>query len=172
MRGKVLSAAFCFLILVFCGVSLTACGVVPCAWIKLDMEGYVYYSTYMYPGSNAHISYYESEEAYEEEQTSFTETYLLKITFFPRILGPGEFDGEKVTTVDVGDKYCRMEVTINKQNGYYDANKKVYLNDEALTPTDTYDCEYFVQYGFDNFKPVRGNPNGQFNHFINKIAYK
>ena len=170
MRRKVLSAAFCFLILVFCGVSLTACGVVPCAWIKLDMEGYVYYSTYMYPGSHAHIVYYESKEIADAD--TYETQYLLKITFFPRILGPADVDGERMTTVDVGQKYCEMQVEINKQNGYFDENKKVYLNGAALTASRTYDCEYFVQYSFENFKPVRGNPNGHFNNFINKIEYK
>ena len=69
-----------------------------------------------------------------------------------------------------------MTVIINKlpENSLYSPSKKVYLNGELLVSNPEYDysSDAIVSWMFDNVPFVRGNPNGQFNEFINKLEYK
>ena len=172
---------FNFVALAVSLLSLTLClsgcifdNVVPCAWVKLDMEGYVYYRANMYASGGNHIELYESQEEFD---SMFPQT-LIEIVFYPRILGAYDTEDEgRVTTVDVSrPNQVSMTVIINKlpENSLYSPSKKVYLNGELLVSNPEYDynSDAIVSWMFDNVPLVRGNPNGQFNEFINKLEYK
>ena len=154
----------------FCSV-LSGCGVVPAAWVKLDMSGYVVYTSNMYSSGGDHIYLYNTKE--EAEADRYKAAYLMSIVFYPRILGADILvDGKNTTTiVDISGAYS-MQITINKTKSLYDANKKIYLNGVELQPAtrDDYDVLLFLY--FNNFTLVRGNPGGQANGFINMIKYE
>ena len=171
---KFLTLTLALMCFAFCGLLCACENVVPCAWVKLKADGYIYYSSRMYPGSDYHIQLYESEEEFHEQ---FKQD-LLTINFYPRILGADDTADEvRVTTVDV-TKPNDVEITVvvNKiaPNSLYSPEKHVYLNDEVLVadPEYTYDGSSIISWTFRNVNLVRGNPGGQFNHFINVIEYK
>ena len=68
--------------IMFC-VILSGCGVVPAAWVTLDMEGYVIYTSHMYPSGGNHIYLYASEE--EASADTYRSDYLMYVVFYPRI---------------------------------------------------------------------------------------
>ncbi len=151
-------------------ISLYGClGYVKCAWVALDMDGYILYTTNMYSSGGNHIYLYESEEDALDDH--YHAAYMLSIVFYPRIMGPDTINGIKTTTVDIGSKYT-MDVHINKNSSIYAQEKLVYLNDEALTYTNKYDYDTLLCLSFENFKFVQGNPKGKINNFINLVAYK
>ena len=180
MKKKLLNIAFALAFIVTCGICFASCGVVAAAWVTLDMDGFVRYTTEMYPG-RYHIMLYDSKETFDND--TYRTDYLLAITFYPRILGPdfsetANEDGSVDRTVVDISGYCDMEVVIPIDSAIYSANKKVYINGEALTPTSTNGLDgedaVLVSYMFKNIKPklVRGNPGGRANGVLNKIEYK
>ena len=171
MKKKILSIAFAMAFMITCSFCLASCGVVPCAWVKLDMEGYVIYTTHMSP-AYGHIFLYENEEAAQND--TYSSNYELEIDFDPRILGPDVSVPieERTTTVDLSKGYCEMKVYIRKAGNTYGAEKHVYLNGEALTPTSTYDSESLLILDFEDINLLRGNPGGHRNDIINIIEYK
>ena len=54
----------------------------------------------------------------------------------------------------------------------YGADKKVYLNGVALTPTTTNDWDELLCLNFENISLERGNPGGHANDVLNHIEYK
>lgn len=169
MKRKIFFALAFIMLVAACASMLSGCfGVVPCAWVTLDMEGYVRYSTDMYGSVNGHICLWEDAETAQND--TYNANYLLKIQFYPRILGPDSINDTQTTTVDISGEY-EMIVTINAS--IYSDSKHVYLNGEQLTPSSSYDGSvYFKQFTYSNFGLVRGNPNGHINNFINTIEYK
>ena len=170
MKKKILSFIFAFALVVSGCLCFSSCGVVPCAWVKLDMEGYVYYSSDMYGTTADHIYLYESQEIAASD--THRVQYLLSINFYPRILGADTVNDERTTTVDISKKGYSMHVTIDKDE-MYSPEKKLYLNDVALEPTTSnIDGAYLVFFTYENFTFVRGNPGGRLNGKVNKIEYK
>ena len=177
MKKKVLNFVALAVSMLSIALCLSGCifdSVVPVAWVKLDMEGYVYYTANMYASGGNHIELYESQAEFEE---MFPQT-LIEITFYPRILGADDIeDVGRVTTVDVSrPNQVSMQVVINKlpENSLYSPSKGVYLNGQLLVSNPEYDysSDAIVSWMFDNVPLVRGNPNGQFNNFINMLEYK
>lgn len=163
---------FCFaLLLLTCGIFLTGCfgSVVPCAWVRLDMDGYIYYSSNVYASGGDHIYLYETEEDAEGDKHHVN--CILSVVFYPRILGADTVNGVRTTTVDVSAGYS-MTVNVYKKKSLYSADKKVYLNGEQIEASNTYDSEYLRCLTFENFTLTRGNPNGHFNEIVNVIEYK
>ena len=156
---SVLSAA------IVCGCSVTAC-----AWVRLEADGYVYYSTSMYASGGDHIYYYEKEE--DAADDAYHTNCALTVVFYPRILGPAEVDGVKTTTVDLSDKYYSMTVYIYKSKATYSPDKSVYLNGAVLEPENVYETDNLLSLSFENFGLERGNPGGRLNGKINVIEYK
>lgn len=171
MKKKIFSFIAFAVSLLSLALCLSGCfeSVVPAAWVKLDMEGYVYYTANMYASGGDHIYLYETEA--EAEADTYHTDYSIAVVFYPRILGADTIEGERTTTVDISSNYS-MNIYINKSKSVYSATKKVYLNDQELPATRTDDLEYLLCLSFENFTFVRGNPNGQFNEFINKLEYK
>lgn len=170
MKKKFFSVAIALVCILVCGVCLSGCifeSVVPCAWVRLDMEGYIYYSATVYGGD--HICYYENAE--DAENDRYHANCSITVTFFPRILGADTVDGVRTTTVDISRSYSMM-VYVYKNKSIYSAEKKIYLNGQELQYSNVNDLENLVCYTFDNFTFVRGNPNGQANGFVNTIEYK
>lgn len=165
-RVPFIISTICLFIFAIC---LTSCGVVPCAWVKLDMEGYVIYTTHMYSSGGEHIYLYESEEMAEDD--TYHSNYMIAISFYPRILGPDTIEGQRTTTVDISSE-SEMHVYINKNTSIYSPTKKVYLNGTPLEPTRFDDLSNLLCLTYIDFGLVRGNPNGQINNFINTIEYK
>ena len=151
-------------------VSFTACngisGVTPCAWVSFDNEGYVYYTANVV---GDHIIFYENEA--DAEGDTFHSNYAVCISFSPRILGKDERNGVVCTTVEV-TKNNSMTVYIKKDKSTYGADKKVYLNGVALTPTTTNDWDELLCLNFENISLERGNPGGHANDVLNHIEYK
>ena len=168
MKKHFFSLSLCLCFALCISFVLSGCGVTPCAWVKLDMEGYVYVTSYVYPG-HGHILLYEDQTTCEED--THRTNYKIMIEFFPRCLSH-DVDDWDVALVDVGDKYCEMHVAINK-TAYPDyATRKMFMNGTELTPSAVQDESslYFLTY--NNFSPVRGNPNGQRNDVVNILEYK
>jgi len=170
MIKRLLNYMVAFMCVLISSICLFAgCGsVVPCAWVKLDMEGYIAYTSYAYPG-HGHILLYENED--DSKNDTYTTNYAINIEFLPRILGADTVNGIKTTIVDISS-YSEMAVYINKNKSVYDSDKKIYLNDKALTPTLTNNFDTLLCLTFDNLALTRGNPGGKFNEFINVIEYK
>ena len=169
MKNKVLSIICALICMMTCSACLTGCGmVVPCAWVKLDMDGYIVYTANMYASGGDHIYLYESEEDAADDR--YHAAFSIAIVFYPRILGADTVDGERTTTVDVSSWYS-MTVYINKNKSVYASSKKVYLNGEVLTPTNTSDLESLLCLNFEGFSFVRGNTDGSFNGYVNSIVY-
>ena len=177
MKKKIFNFVAFAVSLLSLALCLSGCifdSVVPCAWVKLDMEGFVYYRSNMYASGGNHIELYESQEEFD---SMFPQT-LIEISFYPRILGAyDDEDAGRVTTVDVSrPNQVSMQVVINKlpENSLYSPSKGVYLNGELLTSNPEYDysSDAIVSWIFDNVPFVRGNPNGQYNHYINMLEYK
>ena len=171
MKKRFFNISLCFCFALIICFALSGCGVTPCAWVKLDMEGYVYITSYVYAG-HGHIYLYEDEETFQADE--YHTDYKIMIEFYPRCLSH-DVDDWDVALVDIGDRYYSMQVYINKSNLPNYNNMKMYLNDTALTPTTIYGAEednplYGLYY--ENFTFVRGNPNGQENGFVNKLVYK
>ena len=145
---------------------VSACGVVPVAWVSLQTEsGYVTYTSDMYGNTGAHVYLYEDDTR---------ENKLMEISFYPRILGHEERDGVETTLVDITNTYA-MYITVYKTNtnSIYSADKEIYLNGEKLTAErsdDTYAS--FKSMEYHNFGLIRGNPNGRINDVVNYIEYK
>lgn len=172
MKKKILNSLItlvCIFSFCFC---LTGCfgeSVVPCAWVKLDMDGYIVYTANMYASGGDHIYLYETEEEAAEDR--YHANYLVSVVFYPRILGADTIEGIKTTTVDISSNYS-MTIYVNKTRSAYSAEKKVYLNDEEITSSQVDDLDVLLCMTFDNFTLVRGNPGGRMNNFVNKIEYK
>lgn len=169
MNSKILTFIGSFMIVACCCFCFSAC-VAPTAWVKLDMEGYVYHTTQMYASNIQHIYLYNSEAESVADADSRV-NYLLAIEFFPRILGTEVVNGEKTTLVDIASG-ADMQVTINKSASLFSTSKKIYLNDVALEPTSIQDLSTLYALTFKNVSLTRGNPNGKINGFVNKIQYK
>ena len=169
MKRRFLCAIYCLLFVIIGSFSLSGCGVVPCAWVSLDMEGYVYYSSDMYANVRSHIYLYESKAVAEAD----SDDYMMTITFSTRILGADNMvDGiYTTTTVDISSP-CSMYVNIYKNKAVFEENKKIYLNGVELVASDIYNDTNLRRYTFDNIALTRGNPNGQVNGVINMIEYK
>ena len=150
--------------------SLVACdgGVVPCAWVTLDAEGYVVYTSYVYATSHGHIQLWESEE---DANAQFGTEFIM-ITFYPRAMGSETVNDVRTILVDIGDNYLMMSVSINKTKASYDPNKRLYLNGELLTPTRVNDLDTLLFWEFESPKLVRGNPGGRANGYVNHLEYK
>lgn len=166
-----LCKSFLFVISLFaCVVIMSSCifdSVVPCAWVKLDMEGYIYYSSNMYASGGDHIRLYESEEHANQQYAN----PLLSIVFYPRICGAMDIDGVRTTTVDISSNYS-MTIYVTKTESAYSPEKKIYLNGEQLEPSNVDDLDTLYCMTFEDFTFVRGNPNGHLNNFVNTIEYK
>lgn len=150
--------------------SLVACngGVVPVAWVALDADGYIVYTSYMYATSHGHIQWWESEE---DANAQFGTEFIM-ITFYPRACGADTVNDVRTILVDVGDSYLMMSVSINKGKASYDPNKHLYLNGEMLTPTRINDLDTMLFWEFESPKLVRGNPGGRSNGYVNHLEYK
>ena len=167
MKKRFLSFLLSF-IFVLGGISLSGCfgSVVPCAWVKLDMVGYIYYTSYVY---GDHIYLYENEENFSNDK--YHADYELCVHFFPRILGADTVDDVRTTTVDISKNYS-MIIYIIKDKPLYSTEKNIYLNGEKLIPVQIDDLDTLLCLTFENFTLVRGNPNGSFNNYVNTIEYK
>ena len=167
MKTKRLSIVFALICLVACSVVLSACGsVVPCAWVRFESDGLVYYTSDMYGQTGDHIYIYETQEDADAKD------YAITVRFDPRILGLDTMNDVKTQTVDIS-KWHDMTVIIYKsKTDTYSSSKKVYLNGTALTPSTTSDLDSLVSYTFKNVNLVRGNPNGKINGYVNVIEYK
>ena len=172
MKKRIFNFIFAFICIFAFTFCLTGCfggGVVPCAWVKLDMEGYIVYTSNMYSSGGDHIYLYENEE--EASDDTYHSNYELSVVFYPRIMGADTVDGERTTTVDISSYYS-MNIYINKSKSVYSASKKIYLNDQELAYSQIDDLETLLCLTFENFTFVRGNPNGHINGFVNKLEYK
>ena len=150
--------------------SLIACeNVVPGAWVKLDMDGYVVYTSNMYASGGDHVYLYDDEETAKDDKHHAN--YNMAIVFFPRILGADTINDERTTIVDISSWYS-MTIYINKGKEIYEEGKKIYLNDEELTASHVDDLDVLLCLTFEDFTFLRGNPNGQLNNVINRIEYK
>lgn len=144
-------------------------GVVPCAWVRLNMEGHIYYSSNMYASGGNHIYFYENDA--DAEGDTYFSNCALTIVFYPRILGADTVNGVKTTTVDISSDYS-MTVNVYKGKSIFSDSKKVYLNGEELQPSHSYESSVLLALTFNDFTLTRGNPNGHFNEFVNVIEYK
>ena len=170
MKNRLLCFAFAVICVFSCAFAFSACeNVVPCAWVKLDMEGYVYYSSNMYASGGHHVYLYENQEASAAD--TYRAGYMMAITFYPRILGADTIEGVRTTTVDISRWYS-MTVYISKSSSIYDEGKHIYLNGEVLEASQTDDLSSLLCLSFEDFSFVRGNPGGTLNNFVNVIEYK
>lgn len=162
-----------FVFLVSICVCLVACagGVTPVAYTRFVPEGaqYVYYSSDVYGLEHGQIEVYKDED-------EFNATYAVTdISFsFGRCLGADTLDDTKYTLVDVSKKKVDLTVSINKQSEVYSADKKIYLNGEALTPTSTWEGDILLCLTYEGVTAfVRTNPNGKIDSSkVNTLEYK
>ena len=170
-RGSV-KRIIVFVLLVSICLCLVACGtgVTPVAYTRFVPEGeqYVYYSSDVYGLEHGQIEVYKDED-------EFKATYAVTdISFsFRRCLGADTLDDNKYTLVDVSKKVY-LTVSINKQSEVYSADKKIYLNGEALTPTSTWEGDILLCLTYEDITAfVRTNPNGKIdNSKVNTLEYK
>ena len=161
-----------FVFLVSICVCLVACagGVTPVAYTRFVAEGaqYVYYSSDVYGLEHGQIEVYKDED-------EFNATYAVTdLSFsFGRCLGADTLDDNKYTLVDVSKKVY-LTVSINKQSEVYSADKKIYLNGEALTPTSTWEGDILLSLTYEDLMAfVRTNPKGKIDSSkVNTLEYK
>ncbi|MBQ7467223.1 MAG: hypothetical protein IJS74_04075 [Clostridia bacterium] len=171
---KKIFAVFMLMTLVLAG-SLTFAGcasVVPGAWTKLKVDGgLVVYTANMYSSGGPAIVYYENPD--DATGDRYYVNCAISISFYPRIMGKDERNGENTTIVDLSEKQA-MSFSVSKTSEIYSPDKSVYLNGEKLTPetNGSSDGEYLKIMFFDNLKLKRGNPGGHENNVINVIEYK
>ena len=171
MKKKLFILLIALTLIVSCALACTACNkVAPGAWVTLKNEGYTIYTSHAYPSGGYQIIFYENE-ADAEGDTHVTNAAIC-INFYPGILGADTRGDIRTTIVDIGKKYCEMHVYVYKDKATYSTEKKFYLNGVELVPSNTYDCEYFISWTYENFSPKRGNPGGHLNDIINEIEYK
>ena len=171
MRKRTFGAAFFGAVSIGCVILFSACAssVVPCAWVRLDMDGSVVYTSDTYAVVGAHVYFYENEDEMTADENRTN--YDLSITFYPRILGKDTVGGEKTTTVDISSD-CSMTVYINKTKEFYSENKKIYLNGSEITPKKRDDFDALLCLYFEDVAFIRGNPNGKLNGEVNVIQYR
>ena len=157
-------------------LTFVGCGsVVPGAWTKLEVEGLengkIFYTSHMYASGGPAILYYENPD--DATGDKYNAAYTISISFYPRILGADDRNGERTTIVDLSEKQA-MSFSVSKTSAIYSPDKSVYLNGEKLTPerAGTLDGESLSIMFFDNLKLIRGNPGGHENNIINVIEYK
>ena len=151
--------------LVACGASVTA---VAYTRFVTSGEEYVYYSSDVYGLDHGQIEVWENKEA-SEEQFKVTDLCFR----FTKCLGADDLDDYRYTLVDLSNKTVDFEVDIYKGSVLYDENKKIYLNGEELTPSDTYNSDVLLILTFKNVNFIRTNSNGSIdNTKVNTIEYK
>lgn len=167
---KILSMFIFVAFTLICSLIFVGCdfGVVPGAWIKFKVDGgRVVYTSNMYASGGPAILYYENSEVVVDEE------YAISISFYPRIMGKDERNGEDTTIVDMSEKQA-MKISVRKTSLVYSPEKSIYLNGEKLTPESngTSESEYLKIMFFDNLEFKRGNPGGHENNIVNVIEYK
>ena len=154
-----------------CFVACADIGVTPVAYTRFAGEGeqYFYYSSDVYGLEHGQIEVYKDE-------ASFNDTYpIADLSFrFRRCLGADTLDDYQYTLVDLSNKKVYLSVSIYKGSEIYSADKKIYLNGVALTPTSTWDSDILSVLTFENITSfVRTNPNGKMDKTkVNTIEYK
>lgn len=148
--------------------------VVPVAYTRFIASGeqYVYYTSYVYSTPNGHIQVWKD---YEESQTQFGITDIL-FTFL-KCYGADDLDDNRYILVDLSNKTVDFTVNIYKNSDVFDINKKIYLNNNALTPSQTYGADNksdpLLILTFTGITFVRTNENGQIdNNKVNTLEYK
>lgn len=168
-KSKVVLATI--LLAVILTTCLSACfeRVVPCAWVALDADGYVVYTSNMYASGGEHIYLYDNER--DAQNDTAHARCAMSITFYPRIMGVDTVDGYETTIVDISQK-ASMVAYIYKQHGIYSADKSFYINGIKLKSSSSIEYDIVVCYTFDNLPLERGNPGGKENGKINRIEYR
>lgn len=161
-----------FIISLFIVFSLSACGegVTPVAYTRFIPYGeqYVYYSSDVYGLEHGQIEVLKSKEESERQFASFDLNFR-----FTRCLGADNIDDYRYTLVDLSNKKVDFHVDINKNAEIYSAEKKIYLNGVALTPTDTWDGDVLLGLTFEDVSFIRTNTNGTLDSAkTNTIEYK
>ena len=171
MKKRLFILLIALTLIVSCALAFTACNkVAPGAWVTLKNEGYTIYTSHAYPSGGYQIIFYENEA--DAEGDTHVSNAAICINFYPGILGADTRGDIRTTIVDIGKKYCEMHVVINKAAFPDYETRKMFMNGTELTPSAVQDESslYFLTY--NNFSPVRGNPNGQRNDVVNILEYK
>ena len=158
-------------------LALTGCtndGVTPVAYTRFISSGtqYVFYTSYVYATANGHIQVWKD---YEESQRQFGSMDIMFT--FTKCDGADDLDGNRYILVDLSDKTVDFTVDILKSSDIFDVNKKIYLNGEALTPsqTDGADSESDPLYilTFTDITFTRTNTGGKLDGTkVNTLEYK
>ena len=156
---------------------LTGCqggGVTPVAYTRFVSSGtqYVFYTSYVYATANGHIQVWKD---YEESQRQFGSMDIMFT--FSKCDGADDLDGNRYILVDLSDKTVDFTVDILKSSDIFDVNKKIYLNGEALTPSqiDGADSESDPLYilTFTDIAFTRTNVGGKLDsEKTNRLEYK
>lgn len=96
---------------------------------------------------------------------------------FSKCDGADDLDGYRYALVDLSDKTFDFTVDILKSADIFDENKKIYLNGEVLTPSQTYgadnDSGPLLILTFTDVTFVRTDTGGQIdNAKVNALKYK
>lgn len=158
-------------------LALTGCtndGVTPVAYTRFISTGtqYVFYTSYVYATTNGHIQVWKD---FEESERQFGSMDIMFT--FSKCDGADDLDGNRYILVDLSDKTVDFTVDILKSSDIFDVNKKIYLNGEALTPsqTDGADSESDPLYilTFTDITFIRTNTGGKLDGTkVNTLEYK